>query len=195
MSLVLKASEQRFEPIPEDTYPAVCVGVYDIGEQYNEKYDKTQKKVVVTWELIGASYCDEAGNERNKVTSKTFTASLDERATLRQTLKSWRGKEFTPEELAGFDLKNILGAPCLLQIIHTQRDGFTYANVGSVTKLPKSFGAIDHQNTPVYFDLEEADEEKADALPEWIADKVKQSCEYQNAQLEEAQEGEAELPF
>ena len=61
MGLILKASEKRFEPIPEDTYPAVCVGLYDIGEQFNEKYDKAQKKVVITWELIGATYQDEVG--------------------------------------------------------------------------------------------------------------------------------------
>lgn len=195
MGLILKASEKRFEPIPEDTYPAVCVGLYDIGEQFNEKYDKAQKKVVITWELIGATYQDEVGNERNKVVSKTFTASLHKQAKLRQILKSWRGKEFTPEELEGFDLKNILGAPCLVQIIHAERDGLMYANVGSVTKLPKSFGAIEHQNEPICFDIADIEEEKLNSLPEWIREKVKQSSEYQNANIKEVEGEEAQLPF
>ena len=50
--------------------------------------------------------------------AKEYTVSLNEKANLRKDLESWRGKEIQPTELEGFDMTNLLGVQCTLQIMH-----------------------------------------------------------------------------
>jgi len=59
--------------------------------------------------------------------------SLHEKSKLRPMLEAWRGKKFSQEELAGFDLEKLIGANCQLQVIHNIADGgAVYANVQAV---------------------------------------------------------------
>jgi hypothetical protein len=60
---------------------------------------------------------------------------------LRAALESWRGKPFADAELVAFDLEGLLGAACLLNIVHSNRDGSVFANVASLMKLPKNMAA------------------------------------------------------
>lgn len=65
---------------------------------------------------------------------KIYTASLHEKSNLHKDLKAWRGRPFTAEELAGFDLEKVLGAPCQVLVQHTEKDGSVWANVAAVMK-------------------------------------------------------------
>jgi len=179
MSLIVKSSGGNYDPIPEDSYPAVCIGVYDIGRHYNELYEKEQQRVIISWEIIGATKIDsETGAEKNRVHSETYTASWNERSNLRKMLKSWRGKEFTESELEKFDLKNVLGKPCMIQIVHTKKNDRTYSNADSITKLPKAFGDVKAQSDTSWFDCDESPLDEIKGLPEWIQDKIKESITY-----------------
>ena len=40
-----------FEPISEGMHHAVCWGIFDIGTQHNDNFNKDAHKVVVYWEL------------------------------------------------------------------------------------------------------------------------------------------------
>jgi hypothetical protein len=66
---------------------------------------------------------------------------LHEKASLRRDLESWRGRAFTDKELEGFDLENLLLKGCLINVIHEQRGGATFANVAGVMRLPKEMTA------------------------------------------------------
>jgi hypothetical protein len=57
------------------------------------------------------------------IIAKQFTLSLNEKANLRADLASWRGRDFTPEEIRGFDLKNILGHWAMISVTASERDG------------------------------------------------------------------------
>ena len=115
MALVAKEGESNFTPVPPGMHLARCYRVVDLGTQKSEYLGtiKHLPKVMLQFEVHGE---DEAGkpivtakNEPMTI-SKTFTLSLAEKATLRKDLQTWRGREFTPEELRGFELKNVLGA-------------------------------------------------------------------------------------
>ena len=41
----------RVAPMEAGTYPARCVGVIDLGVQYNEKWDKRQEKLRLIFEF------------------------------------------------------------------------------------------------------------------------------------------------
>ena len=127
---IMASAKRSFEPAPEGLWPAVCVDVADIGMvvgQFGEKH-----KLRITWEI----------SERMKtgepyIASKQYTVSLHEKASLHKDLKSWRGKPFTAEELAGFDVEKVLGAPCQLLIEQEEKDGMTYGNIKAVMKADK----------------------------------------------------------
>jgi len=102
-------------------HKAICYGVYDLGTQFNETFGNKNHKVLLQWELPEARIdIQKDGEDLNlpRAQSKIYTLSLHEKANLRKDLESWRGKSFTATELEGFDLKNLLGVDCQLQVIH-----------------------------------------------------------------------------
>jgi len=126
-------------------------------------------KIRIGWELSEEPMDD----GRPFVTSKEYTASLHPDSNLAQDLVSWRGKSFTDEELAGFDVFKVLGACCMLTIIHaTSKAGKQYANVKSVTSLPKGMPKPEQKNEIISFSLESPDEDAFSKLPEWMQKKI-----------------------
>lgn len=208
MSLTLteKSGGSSVPLLEEGTYPAVCCALVDLGEQYNEKFGKLQKKLIVGWEVIGESV-EIDGELKPRTFYRTYTASLNEKSELRKHLKAWRGRDFTAEELTAFDLKNIIGAPCFIQIIHnTATNGNTYANLAAVTKLPKGYPSPKGELPPMTYDIEGDDPAAISALPAWMQELIRKSSSYQSrtnaagdsaapqfTELGDAEDGE--LPF
>ena len=132
----VRAPEGKEWPIaPEGLYQAVCVDVWEIWVEKRPEHfggglvDKTR----LVWQLDKE---DEEGR-RFEVMS-TYTASLHEKAKLRGHLESWRGRRFTDDELKGFELENIVGVNCQIQVVHTlSTSGKTYANVQAIVPLGK----------------------------------------------------------
>lgn len=178
MSLIAKQSGGgSIAPIEAGTHPAVCISLIDIGEQYNETFKKSSRKVIVQWEITDEQITVD-GKQVNRTMSQTYTMSLNERSALYRDLIAWRGKPFTDEELKAFDLQKILGAPCLLTVTHQERNGSTYANISAITKAMKGMNI--ERTLPLFtFDLDEDPLEKMENMPEWIIAKIKASSTYQ----------------
>ena len=167
-----------FEPVSEGVHIANCISIIDLGDQYSEKYDKTQRKVLLTWEVTDETI-EIDGEEKPRVISYEYTLSLSEKANLRTHLEAWRGKNFTQEELDGFDLQNVLGKPCQLSIVHNERNGNVYANIKSIMSIPKGMPTPPVVSELTYFALDDAASlSLIDKLPQWIQDKIKKSTTY-----------------
>ena len=167
-----------FEQAPLGTHVARCVRLIDIGTQEGEYGSKRQ--VVVSWEL-----CDELMTQGDFagqpfLISKYFTQSLNEKSNLRKWLITWRGRDFTPEELEGFDAKNILGVPCLLSIIANEKSGKSMAS--GAMKLTKGHKAPAQITPTVFFSLEpgEFDRSVFDGLSDYYRTMIEASPEYQD---------------
>lgn len=163
-----------FEHPEPGTYGARCCGLIDLGTQTDEYKGETntRRKVVVTWEIElfmpdGKPY----------TVSKFYTASLGKKANMRKDLESWRGVAFTEEQLKGFELKNLLGACCLLSIMESET-GKTKIN--AVMKLLKGAKVQDAINSPVYLSLEpgEFNVEIFNGLSDFFKKKIINSPEY-----------------
>lgn len=175
MSLTVKSSgNTEFEMVPEGAYVARCIKVIDLGTQTTtgQYGTKQQKKVMITWELLDEEMKMQDG--RPFAATQFYTASLHEKAQLRKDLEAWRGKKFTETELEGFDLKNILGTYCMLQIVHSQ-DG-QYANVNAIMSYrgAKPEGVndliafdISNPNMDVFNALSDKIKAKITSTPEW----------------------------
>lgn len=201
MSLIASAKQTvGFEPLEPGSYAAVCYGIIDYGDQYSERWDKWQSKIRIMWEIPGEKITID-GEERSRVVSKEYTNSLSDKANLRSDLQSWRGREFTQEELAAFDLRNIVGVPCMLSIIHTTgKDGRTYIEVNGVMKLPKGFTIEKPTLEHIVFDVDTSPLEMVEQFPDWIQSKIKSSRNYNdrlkdNGEAENQFYNEDEVPF
>lgn len=142
--IYVREPESTFVPAPQGLHQAVCVDVVDMGLQdtpFGEKH-----KVKITW-LLDAQM--ETGDPY--MVSQWYTASLHERAKLRQDLESWRGRSFTTEELQGFDLEKLLSANAQLLIVHNIKGDRTYANVKAITPLLRGTGKLEIPATYIRF--------------------------------------------
>ena len=164
---VKKPSESEYQLAPQGTHVGRCYMVVDMGLQ--DTPFGAKHKIRIGWELSNELMAD----GRPFSVSKEYTASLHPDSNLAQDLVSWRGVSFTEEELAGFDVFKVLGAPAMLTVIHGKsKAGKTFANVKGVASLPKGMTKPTAVNELLSFSLESPDEEMFKKLPEWIQKKV-----------------------
>lgn len=180
---MIKVTQQEggeFKPLDAGTYIARCVSIWSIGTQYNKWNDNWKPQVILQWEIPEELTDDGAP----KTICAFFTLSLHAKSNLYKSLTAWRGKPFTSEELAGFDLEKILGAPCLLSIEHTT-DG--KQKVSSVAKLGKGMVCPDaHHDLTTYEASDDAEGKKFASLPEWVQNIVDASRERMPIEGEES---------
>ena len=180
--LTVSAKQKSNIPMLDaDTYPARCVSLIDTGDQFNEMSGRLQRQIILMFELP-TEFVEVDGEKKPRFMSITYTLSLSDKAKLRQVLETWRGKSFTEQELKGFDMRTIVGAPCMLSVVHKQsKNGNTYANIGGITKPMKGL-EIPEAITPLtIFDLDAPDAlAQIETLPDWIQGRIKSSETYKN---------------
>ena len=180
MSLTVNAnSSSTIEPVPQGTHLAVCSMLVDLGVQFNKNYNNQQRKVLIGWEIPDETYTFE-GQQKPKMVYNRYTASLNDGSNLRRDLAAWRGRDFTPDELSAFDLHNIVGKSCYINVIHNDSNGRVYANISSIMALPKGTKQGELSEPALVFDLDTATDEDIDKLPEWIQKIVRESITYKD---------------
>jgi hypothetical protein len=155
-------------------------------------------KITLGWEIHGT---DDNGNPlimkdgRPFAIFKNYTLSWSEKANLRLDLQAWRGKPFSQEEMRSFDLKNVLGAWCMLNVIERQgQNGNTYANVDGVTPVPsviKQAGLPQAVNKNELFNLQEPDWALFETFSDHLKTKIIASPEFAKAKDKPVQAGNA----
>ncbi len=185
MPLIAKESSgNHLAPIEPGVYVAVCYGLIDLGTHLNPKFEKETRKVLIQWEIPDCRMDLERDGETlslPRAISERFTLSLSEKANLRRALESWRGRKFTAEELKGFDLRNVIGKACQLQVIHEpSKDGTkTYVKVAAIMALPKGIPSPRPENPISFFSFEDtAAPALPEGLPEWVAGIIQESREW-----------------
>ena len=165
MSFIVE-SGGNFERCPTGAHLARCYRIVDLGTQKSEYMGEVKHlhKIMLGWEVHGV---DDNGKPittkdgRPFAMFKNYTLSWSEKANLRLDLQSWRGKAFDQEEMRKFDLKTVLGAWCMLNVIERPgTNGNIYANVNGVTPVPaiiKQSGLPKAVNPDEIFNLQEPD--------------------------------------
>ena len=189
MALIAKESGGgTFTPVPPGMYLARCYRIVDLGTQKSEYQGKinTLPKVMLQFEVHGE---DDAGKPlvtakgEPMSISKNFTLSLAEKATLRKDLQTWRGKEFTPEELRGFQIDNVLGAWAMIAITKAMgNNGKEYTNTANINSVPKAMKANlpEGHNKCAAFYIEDPDMDLFETFSDNLRAKIEQSPEWQD---------------
>jgi len=181
--IVAEKPKHKRDPISEGQHIARMYLLCDVGTHYSERYDKSQHKLILGWEVPGerAQFTRDDGTEIDLPRAKYgwYTASLGPKANLRKLLDQMRGKKFAPEELVGFEMKAVLGVPSLVQILHeAKEDGGIKDVLSAAMPLPKGMEAPAQENEFVWYDFDEHGLDIPENVYDWIADEIKSSDEY-----------------
>jgi len=143
-----------FQEVKAGTYSARCIKVIELGTQQQNFNGEIswKRQVLVIWEIPSEL---KEGTTDPLTISKFYTLSLHEKSNLGIDLTSWRGRAFTEKEKQGFDITKLLGVPCMLNVITSDKGK---SKVGSLMPLLKgteiaeqitpslSFAVDDYQN-------------------------------------------------
>jgi len=187
MTFYVESNQERtFKNVPAGSHLGRCYRIVDLGSQKSEYMGeiKIQRKIMVGWELFGE---DDEGvslltdDGKPMAIFKNYTLSWAENATLRKDLQSWRNKPWTDSEAKRFDLKSILNQYCMLNVIHKDSNGKTYANVATISPVPsmiKQAGLPKPVNANQIFTLAEPDMVLFETFGKGLRDKIMNSPEW-----------------
>ena len=191
MSFIVEDTGGNFERCPPGMHLGRCYRIVDVGTQKSEYMGEVKylHKIMLGWEIHGS---DENGKALKMMDGrpfaifKNYTLAWSDKANLRIDLQAWRGKAFTQEEMRKFDLQNILGAWCMLNIIERQgQNGITYSNVSSITPVPsviKQSGLPEPINKNEMFNLQNPDMAIFQTFSETLKTKITSSPEWEKLQ-------------
>lgn len=205
MSII--ASTTQRELIPAGNYVARCFQLIEIGTVTDNVMGRpsTAKKVRIGWELPNElKVFDETKGPQPLSISTEYTLSTGKKSNMRKMLASWRGKDFTEDEAKGFDVTKLIGAPCMLNIIHKQGatdPSKTYEKIAGITPMPKGVSCPEAINKPFIISYDDWSLDKFQTLPDFIANRMKESSEFQaivlpgETHISGGEGAEDDLPF
>lgn len=182
MGIIAKQAKER-ELVPAGSHAARCFRMIHLGHipddgQFNKGYPVN--KVILYFEIPNEMrvFSEERGEEPMSI-SKEYTVSLGEKSNLRGDLESWRGKTFTTDQLAGFDITDVISVPCLINVIHktSKSTGNPYHYIAGISPMPKGMTCPDQINPSFIFDFDQ-NFNNLELLHEYFQDKIKSSVEY-----------------
>lgn len=191
---IIATNESNFvsDPAPSGNHVARCIRMIHLGtiEETSPLYGTSSKnKIQVTWELPNETKVWKDGEgEKPYVVSKEYNLTLGKDSNLRKDLESWRGRPFTEDQVKAFDVSNLIGVPCMLNVVHaaSKKDpSKVYANVSSIAPLPKGLVCPDAMNELKELSYDNFDWDFFNSLPDFIKGKITSSLEYTKLTAEE----------
>lgn len=189
MSFIVKAEGGSFTPVPPGMHLARCYRIVDLGTQKTEYMGavKYLPKVMLQFEVHSE---DEDGSPlvtskgEPMTISKNYTVSLSEKASLRNDLQTWRGRDFTADELRGFELEKILDQWAMISVTKTTgNNGKEYTNIANINPVPsniKKAGLPDPYNKPQMFTISNANMDLYETFSDSLKTKIASSPEWQS---------------
>jgi hypothetical protein len=111
--------------------------------------------------------------------SSIYTKRLKEKAKLRVVVKALTGTNITDDNVRNFNLQDLIGKVCTLDIINkTGKDGTVKAYVQNVSSALKGMPVPEPYNETLIFDLSEFNKDVFDKIPAYWQNKIQTTKEY-----------------
>lgn len=163
-------------PVPAGQYLAVCVGVYDLGEQYSEKYKNYSPKLMISFDIPSVTIEVEGKMEPRQL-SREFTISGKNNSKLRAFISSWNGTQYSDEAFGEFDPLTQVGKPAMINVLLNETG--EYANIDTIMPLFPGLPAPATTTPFRVWDMDKWDDKAFEDLPTWVQEKIKKSSQYQ----------------
>lgn len=163
-------------PVPAGQYLAVCVGVYDLGEQYSEKYKNYSPKLMISFDIPSVTIEVEGKMEPRQL-SREFTITTKNNSKLREFISSWNGTQYSDEAFGEFDPLTQVGKPAMINVLLNETG--EYANINTIMPLFPGLPAPTTTTPLRVWDMDKWDDKAFEDLPAWVQEKIKKSSQYQ----------------
>ena len=176
---VNSGGSQTRQIAPEGAYPARCYQIIDKGTTFDEKWGNKKRKVQFLFELpTETAVFSEDKGEQPFYVKGVFNLTMGEKASLRKFIESWIGKKLTDAQAGDFEITKLLGHPGMINIGHTGKEDRVYANIMSISPLPKGLACPPAINELLAYDTTEHDEAVFNKLPDFLKDDIRKSDEW-----------------
>ncbi len=191
LNLPVSGGGRDFKRAPAGSHIAVCNLVADCGLQPgSQSFPSPKRKLYIRFEIPAERITYEKDGKEMEgplIIGRFYTASMNEKATLRKHLEGWRGRSFTDAEAALFDVSAVLGKACMLSVIEADVGGKPYSNIASIGALPKGLDVPKAENKLVFYDNYTG--EGFDNLPKWLQEKIQSQIQPANPTASESHAG------
>jgi len=173
-----------FQEVKAGTYSARCIKVIDLGTQQSNFSGEIswKRQALIIWEIPSEL---KEGTTDPLTISKFYTLSLHEKSNLGIDLTAWRGRAFTEKEKQGFDIIKLLGIPCMLNVIISDKGK---SKVGSLMPLPKGTKIAEQITPSLSFsvdDYQSGQRESFNQLSEGIRNIILRAKEFEGMEKED----------
>jgi len=175
----------NFEQTPAGTFIARCYRFIDLGshdQTYQGESKGLKRLVLIGFELPTELMTEGEYAGKPFTINKRYTWSTHEKANMRKDLESWRGAKFNDSDFGpgGFDVRNLLGVPATLNIVHSENDGKNYSNIASIGKAMRGVEVPPQVNKSAYLSLEKDlfDGNVFDSLSDKLKEFIRDTPEY-----------------
>ena len=159
-----------YEMPPEGLQSGICIWVVNLGQHFNERSQKYQPKVSLTFELPRCLMKD----NRPFVISAQYTNSLYGSSVAKSHLSTWFNKRITDEAELTFDWFKLAGKHVTVQVQYS--DDGKWANVIGLTPASEADKKLEPYNDVITWTFGEGP--LPQQLPDWIKSKVMSSKEW-----------------
>jgi len=174
----MSTEDKALERVNPKTGLTQCVltGIIDLGTQTvtYEGQSKQVKQVALEFKLPTQHHIfDEERGAEPLMLFRDVTASLHPKAVLTSIVTGMLGKSLPAE----YDLQDLIGTNAMVNVVHVEKDGKTYANAASFSPLMDGVDAVEYE-TRVLELGPNFDNNVFDALPEWKQEVIKKAPEF-----------------
>lgn len=193
MSLVIK-QKTVFPPIEAGAYPALCVGVVDLGTHYSQLYKVSKPEVLFIFEFA-TERIEVDGEDKPRWLSARFSATLGKNSKLLAFLDNWCGGIAQSEIEEGINLGKFVGMAGIANVKQDKKaDGSIRNSVAAMSPLMKGFKKPVPENDLILFDIDDCissgDLTEFEKLPEWMRKIVEESEEWTAAHGEDIEDSD-----
>jgi hypothetical protein len=165
---------------PVGNHIARCYQIIDLGTQESSVYKNASHKVRFSWELCEEMADFGKGKKEPYAVHRTLNFFVGKNSNLQKLLEGWKGGTFTEAEWEVFDLRKLVGRPCMINVVHVTSNDTDYANVASVSPIPAKWKdkVPPLVNKGIYFEIEMGRNAEFQALPEFLQKMIEKCTEW-----------------
>lgn len=181
--MALKTAKGGNRPLtPIGNHVARLAQVIDLGTQDDPKYGP-KHKVRFTWELSEEFKDFGKGEQEPFLISRVMVFAFTPKSNLKKVIEGMKGAALSDDETDHLDtvLRDLIGAPCMVNVIHVKVADATYANVENIapvpTKLRKDVPPL--VNDGIFFEIEMGSESREFLLlPDFLKSQIAKCHEW-----------------
>lgn len=178
MSTILpQENKGSYTPAPAGSHIAMCYGVVDLGTQAFHWAGETniRPQIALFFELSN----EIMENGKPYTIAATMTMSSHKKSKLRGFLEAWRGVAFNDADFGKFNVSQLIGIPCMLNIIQTTKeDGSIKSKINGIMRVPKGTLPASMVNEKLHFTFDDFSQDTYDKLTDYWKETIAKSPEY-----------------